>query len=77
VAGITGVPIVTEHALSILETKVISEMDLGTHTVFVADTLRSQTLREGVPLTYRYYQLELKGKSPAAAPTYQGGKTGK
>ena len=68
--GITGCPLVTEHALSILEAKVIHQIDLGSHTIFVGDTINSEFLMEGRPLTYKYYQEHLKGKSPPAAPTY-------
>ena len=68
--GVTGCPLVLEHALSGLEAKVISQIDLGTHTIFIGDTVYAEVLKEGRPLTYRYYQEFLKGKAPAAAPTY-------
>jgi ferric-chelate reductase [NAD(P)H] len=68
--GITGCPLVLEHALSVLEAKVIDQIDLGTHTIFIGDTVNAEVLKEGRPLTYRYYQESLKGKAPATAPTY-------
>lgn len=68
--GITGCPLVLEHALSVLEAKVIDQIDLGTHTIFIGDTVNAEVLKEGRPLTYRYYQEFLKGKAPATAPTY-------
>ena len=68
--GVTGCPLVLEHTLSVLEAKVIDEIDLGTHTIFIADTMNAEVLKEGRPLTYRYYQEFLKGKAPATAPTY-------
>lgn len=68
--GVTGCPLVTEHALSVLEARLIDQIDLGTHTIFIGDTVNSETLREGRPLTYRYYQEYLKGKAPPAAPTF-------
>jgi len=68
--GVTGCPLVLEHALSILEAKVINQIDLGTHTIFIGDTVNAEVLKEGRPLTYRYYQEFLKGKAPATAPTY-------
>jgi ferric-chelate reductase [NAD(P)H] len=68
--GSTGVPLVTEHALSVLEAKVIDEVDVGTHTLFVGDVITAEVLRSGEPLTYAYYHTHLKGKSPKAAPTY-------
>jgi len=68
----TGVPLVLDHALSVLEAKVIDTVDVGTHTMFVGEVEGAQRLREGKPLTYDYYQKEKKGKSPKNAPTYHG-----
>jgi len=68
--GVTGCPLVTEHALSVLEAEVIEKIDLGTHTIFIGDAGNAEVLKEGRPLTYRHYQEFLKGKAPATAPTY-------
>jgi len=68
--GITGAPLITEHVLSVLEARVFNEIDLGTHTIFVGDALASEVLREGIPLTYRYYHEHLKGKTSPNAPSY-------
>ena len=72
--GITGCPLVTEHAISLLEAEVFDQIDLGSHTIFVGDTVNSEVLRDGQPLTYQYYRDFLKGKSPPRAPTYTPGK---
>ena len=72
--GITGCPLITEHALSVLEAEVIDLIDLGTHTVFIGNVLSSEILKTGTPLTYQYYHRVLKGKSPPNAPTYQAKK---
>ena len=69
--GVTGCPLIIEHALSVLEAKVINEIDLGTHTVFIGDVLSSETLKEGTHLTYKYYHQVLKGRSSPNAPTYE------
>ena len=71
--GITGCPLVTEHAISLLEAEVFDQIDLGTHTIFVGDAVNSEVLSEGQPLTYQYYRDFLKGKSPPKAPTYTPG----
>ena len=68
--GITGCPLVTEHALSCLEAEVFEEIDLGSHTVFIANVVNSEVLTTGRPLTYRYYHENLKGKPSKNAPTY-------
>ena len=67
-----GVPLVLDHALSVLEAKVIDTVDVGTHTMFVGEVEGAERLKEGKPLTYDYYQKEKKGKSPKNAPTYHG-----
>jgi ferric-chelate reductase [NAD(P)H] len=70
----TGVPLVTDHGLCVLEAKVIDEVDVGTHTLFVGDVITAEVLRSGEPLTYAYYHTHLKGKSPKNAPTYNPDK---
>ena len=69
--GITGCPLISEHALSVLEAEVIDQIDLGTHTVFIGNVVSSEILKKGSPLTYQYYHQVLKGKSPPNAPTYE------
>jgi ferric-chelate reductase [NAD(P)H] len=68
--GITGCPLVTEHAISLIEAEVFDQIDLGSHTIFVGNAVNSELLRDGSPLTYQYYREFLKGKSPPNAPTY-------
>ena len=72
--GVTGCPLVIEHALSVLEAKVFDQIDLGTHTIFIGDAVNSEVLKAGRPLTYHYYHEKLKGKSPPTAPTYTPAK---
>lgn len=72
--GLTGCPLVTEHAVSLLEAEVFDQIDLGTHTIFVGNAVNSEMLRDGRPLTYQYYREFLKGKSPPNAPTYTPSK---
>jgi ferric-chelate reductase [NAD(P)H] len=69
--GNTGSPVVTENTLSMIEAEVIDTIDLGTHTIFVGDVVNSETLKEGIPLTYRYYHEHLKGKTPPNAPSFK------
>jgi len=68
--GTTGCPLVTQNTLSILEARVIEQIDVGTHTVFIGDVVDSEVLKEGKPLTYLYYRENLKGKSSPNSPTY-------
>ncbi len=72
--GITGSPIVLDNTLSALEARIIHQIDLGTHTVFVGDVVASEVLQPGSPLTYRYYHEHMKGKTPPKAPSYGSDK---
>ena len=69
--GSTGCPLVLENTLSILEAKVIEQVDCGTHTLFIADVVSAEVLSKGNPLTYADYYLVKKGKTPKNAPTYR------
>jgi flavin reductase (DIM6/NTAB) family NADH-FMN oxidoreductase RutF/rubredoxin len=70
--GETGCPLVTEYALSIIEARLVAQVDVGTHTLFVGDVVGGEVLKEGWPLTYAYYHEKKKGKAPKTAPTYRG-----
>lgn len=68
--GIDDCPIVTEHTLAVLEAKVRDQIDVGTHTIFIADIMTARIIRDGTPLTYAFYQQVMRGKAPKTAPTY-------
>jgi flavin reductase (DIM6/NTAB) family NADH-FMN oxidoreductase RutF/rubredoxin len=70
--GASGCPLVTENALAVMEARVVSSLDVGTHTIFVGDVVAGEVLRDGEPLTYAYYRDTKKGKAPKTAPTYHG-----
>lgn len=69
--GATGCPLITEHTLSLLEAQVVQQHAVGSHTIFVGQVVQTEVLRQGRPLTYDYYHRELRGKTPASAPSYQ------
>lgn len=69
--GTTGLRLVTDHTLSVMEAKVTSTQDVGTHTIFVGEIVNSEVIKDGELLTYEYYQKEKKGKAPKTAPTYK------
>lgn len=74
-AGTTGCPLVTEHALSVLEAKVLEKIDVGTHTLFIGDVLHGAILKAGLPLTYHFYRTHLKGKASTKSPTFNPSAT--
>jgi ferric-chelate reductase [NAD(P)H] len=71
IVGDLGCPLVTEHAVSVLEAKVFDSVDVGTHTVFAAEVVGGKVLSDRAPLTYAMYHAS-KGKAPKNAPTYTG-----
>ena len=72
--GASGAPYVTQHTLAYMEAKVVQEVDAKTHTIFIGEMIGAEELRDGVAMTYDYYQQVKRGSVPATAPTYPAGK---
>jgi len=70
-AGVTGSPIVRDHALAYMEVRVQQSLDCGTHTVFVGEVVAGRIIGRGTPMTYAYYREVLGGKTPPTAPSYR------
>ena len=68
--GETKVPIVLDHSLAYLEARVINQLDVWTHTVFIGELVGAEVLREGGPMTYAYYHQTKRGTTPKTAPSY-------
>jgi flavin reductase (DIM6/NTAB) family NADH-FMN oxidoreductase RutF len=68
--GKTGSPIVRDNSIAFLEGEVIGNFDSGTHTVFFAKLVDGEILTDEEPMTYAFYHVVKKGKSPKTAPTY-------
>jgi len=68
--GEAQAPVVTENALAYLEARVIKEVNVGTHTIFIGELVGADVLREGEPMTYAYYHQVKRGTTPKTAPSY-------
>ena len=68
--GKTKAPVVIDNAVAYLEAKVIQELDIGTHTIFVGEVIDADILTEDKPMTYAYYHQIKRGTAPQSAPTY-------
>lgn len=66
---IDGYPILKD-AIGYMRCKLIKQVDMNTHTIFVGEVISSDKLNTKEPMTYAYYHQVKKGKSPAKAPTY-------
>jgi len=68
--GETKAPIVLDHSLAYLEAKVVNQVDVGTHTIFVGELIGADVLKEGELMTYAYYHQVKRGTTPKTAPSY-------
>ena len=68
--GTTQAPVILDNSLAYLEAKVVKELDVGTHTIFVGEIADAGNLRQGEPMTYSYYHQVKRGTTPKTAATY-------
>ena len=61
-----GLYYLTRYANTFLSCRVISSMDLGSHTLFIAEVTNGEVLSGEAACTYSYYQSDIKPK-PAPA----------
>ena len=65
-----GVAYLMQHSSAWIAGKVVQTMDLGTHTLFLADVTDAGVLSGAEPVTYAYYQKAIK---PKPQPTNKKG----
>ncbi|MCS7143472.1 MAG: flavin reductase family protein [Archaeoglobaceae archaeon] len=68
--GKTGVPLVLEHSVAILEAEVKGECDVGTHTLFIGELVDAEVLSNEEVMTYAHYHFIKGGKAPKTATVY-------
>jgi flavin reductase (DIM6/NTAB) family NADH-FMN oxidoreductase RutF len=68
--GETKAPVVTDNALAYLEARVIQQVDVETHTIFIGELVGADVIKEGEPMTYAYYHQVKRGTTPKTAPVY-------
>lgn len=74
--GKNGVPYLEDNVLSVLEVKVISQNDAGSHTIFLGHLTDARVVAKGEPMTYAYYHKIKKGSAPKTAPITNNEKEG-
>lgn len=62
--GLNGVIYITENTNAYISGKVEREIDLGTHTMFIADVTDGEVLDAAPTATYDYYHKNIKEKPP-------------
>ena len=68
-----GIYYITDVANAYVSAKVVQEIDLGTHTMFIADVTDAEVLSDVPSVTYNYYQANIKPKPQVTSA--QAGKT--
>ena len=68
--GETQAPIILDNAVAYLEAKVIKEVDVGTHTIFIGEIVNADVISQEVCMTYDHYHQVKRGTTPKSAPTY-------
>jgi len=68
--GETQAPVVTDNTLAYLEAKVIQQLDVETHTIFIGELVGADIIKEGEPMTHAYYHQVKRGTTPKTAPVY-------
>lgn len=67
----SGILYPVEHVTAMIEGKVFQTVDLGTHSLFIADVTDAKMITGVEPVTYAYYHANVKPK-PQAAPEKKG-----
>ena len=68
---VQGLPYLKEHIASYLSCKVVKQLDLGTHVLFIGEVVDAQVLSNEEVMTYAYYHQVKNGTTPKNAPSYQ------
>ncbi len=64
-----GVTYITKGTNAMISAKVFQAVDLGTHTLFIADVTDAITISDVPSATYAYYHAHIKPKPKAEKPT--------
>lgn len=68
-----GMPYVAEQCCAWFSAKVVSELDLGTHVLFVGEVQEcAKVANAAAPMTYAFYHQVKGGKTPPKASSYLG-----
>ena len=70
-AAKNGVPYISSKTCAYVSAKVVNAIDLGSHTLFIADVTDAEVLSEKAPMTYGFYHANVKPK-PAAKKSDDG-----
>ncbi len=64
---VDGIPYIDTCTLGYLVCQVLDTLDLGTHTLFIVEVADGAVLSDDEPITYNYYQANVKPKPTTSA----------
>ncbi len=67
-----GTLAVTEGTCAYLSGKIVHNVDMGTHTLFIAEVTEAEIFSETPPATYAYYHQQIKPKPEKIGETSDG-----
>lgn len=68
---VLGIPYITQHSAASLTCKVVNQLDLGTHVLFIGEVVDADIVSDEEVMTYAYYHQVKNGVTPKNAPSYQ------
>ena len=66
-----GIPYVKEHTAAYFTCKVVQQVDLGSHVMFIGEVIDCDNLAKEEVMTYAYYHKVKNGTTPKNASSYQ------
>lgn len=67
-----GITYIADETNAYISAKVVSSIDLGSHTLFIADVTASEVLSDDESVTYSYYQKNIKPSKPKTEEKKKG-----
>ena len=58
----SGIKVPTEGVIGFFEYNVVNEIDMSSHIMFVVEASNNKVIKDGEPVTYSYYQSNIKPK---------------
>lgn len=67
-----GITYIADETNAYISAKVVSSIDLGSHTLFIADVTASEVLSDDESVTYSYYHKNIKPSKPKTEEKKKG-----
>ncbi|WP_416325512.1 flavin reductase [[Eubacterium] hominis] len=68
---IQNIPYLTEHTAAYYTCKVVHQLDIGTHVIFIGEVIDCDVISQEEVMTYAYYHKVKNGTTPKNASSYQ------